>query len=206
MTTDVEPVRIVLADDERLLRGALAALLPLDGTIEVVAQADNGADAVTATRRHSPDVVVMDLEMPELDGLEAVRVILAERPEQRVLMLTRHARPGVLRRALGLGIVGFMSKGADPEEIAEVIHKLHAGGRWIAHDVLEASVVDDSPLTDREADALRETREGYSVRDIARRLHLAPGTVRNYLSSAMQKTGATTRHDAARAARDRGWL
>lgn len=202
----VEPVRIVLADDEHLLRAALSALLPLDGTIDVVAQAENGADAVTVTLRHRPDVLVIDLEMPELDGLEAVAAIRAELPEQGVLMLTRHARPGVLRRALRLGVLGFMSKGADPEDIVAVIHEVHAGRRWIAHDVLAAAVVDDSPLTDREADALRETREGYSVKDIARRLYLAPGTVRNYLSNAMQKTGTTTRHDAARTARDRGWL
>ncbi|WP_426182162.1 response regulator transcription factor [Microbacterium sp. TWP3-1-2b2] len=204
--TSTPPIRIVLADDEHLLRTALAALLPLDGTIEVVAQAESGSEAVTATRVHSPDVLVIDLEMPEMDGIDAVASIMGERPEQRVLMLTRHARPGVLRRALKLGVLGFMSKGADPEEIVEVIHALHAGRRWIAHDVLEASVVDDSPLTDREADTLRETREGYSVKDIARRLHLAPGTVRNYLSSAMQKTGTAARHDAARVARDRGWL
>ncbi len=204
--TNADPVRIILADDEHLLRAALSALLPLDGTIEVVATAGNGAEAVTATLRHRPDVLVIDLEMPEMDGLEAVAAILSERPEQRVLMLTRHARPGVLRRALKLGVLGFMSKGADPEDIAEVIRKLHAGRRWIAHEVLEASVVDDSPLTEREADTLRETREGYAVKEIARRLYLAPGTVRNYLSSAMQKTGTQTRHDAARAARDRGWL
>ncbi|MBD7956609.1 response regulator transcription factor [Microbacterium sp. Sa4CUA7] len=199
-------VRIVLVDDERLLREALASLLPLDGTIEVVAQAENGADAVTATIEHRPDVLVIDLEMAEMNGLEAVERILAERPGQPVLMLTRHARPGVLRRALKLGIMGFMGKGADPEEIAGVIHAVHAGRRWIAHEVLEAAIADDSPLTEREADVLRETREGYSVRDIARRMHLAPGTVRNYLSTAMQKTGGTTRHDAARMARDRGWL
>ena len=204
--TDASPVTIVLADDEQLLRAALAALLPLDGTIQVVAQAENGADTVTATLRHRPDVLVVDLEMPGMDGLEAVAAIMSERPEQRVLMLTRHARPGVLRRALKLGVLGFMSKGADPEDIVAVIHELHAGRRWIAHDVLEASVVDDSPLTEREADVLRETREGYSVKEISRRLYLAAGTVRNYLSTAMQKTGTTTRHDAARVARDRGWL
>ena len=204
--TEAAPIRIVLADDEHLLRAALAALLPLDGTIEVVAQAEDGGGAVAATLRHRPDVLVIDLEMPGMDGLEAVAAILAERPEQRVLMLTRHARPGVLRRALKLGVAGFMSKGAEPEDIAEVVGELHTGRRWIAHDVLEASVIDDSPLTDREADVLRETREGYSVKDIARRLHLAPGTVRNYLSSAMQKTAVGTRHDAARIARERGWL
>lgn len=206
MTTNEHAIRIILADDEHLLRSALAALLPLDGTIEVVAQVGNGHEAVAETRRHRPDVLVIDLEMPEMDGLEAAAAVLQERSEQRVLMLTRHARPGVLRRALKVGVQGFMSKGADPEDIAEVIRELHAGRRWIAHDVLEASVMDDSPLTEREAETLRETREGYSVKDIARRLYLAPGTVRNYLSSAMQKTGTTTRHDAARAARDRGWL
>jgi len=200
------PIRVVLADDEHLLRSALAALLPLDGTIDVVAQAENGADAVAATLREHPDVLVIDLEMPVMDGADAVAAIMAERPDQRVLMLTRHARPGVLRRALKLGVVGFMSKSADPEDIVRVIHDLHAGRRWIAPEVIEAAIVDDSPLTEREADALRETREGYSVSEIARRLHLAPGTVRNYLSNAMSKTATDTRHDAARAARDRGWL
>ncbi|MDJ0337039.1 response regulator transcription factor [Cryobacterium sp. PH31-O1] len=204
--SESDAIRIVLADDELLLRVALSALLTLDGTIDVVAQAGNGEESVTATLQHHPDVLVIDLEMPEMDGLEAVASIMSTRPEQRVLMLTRHARQGVLRRALKLGVLGFMSKGADPEEIAEAIHKVNEGQRWIAHDVLEASVVDDSPLTEREADVLRETREGYSVRDIARRLHLAPGTVRNYLSYATQKTATSTRHDAARAARDRGWL
>jgi two-component system response regulator DesR len=204
--TGTDPIRIILADDEHLLRAALSALLTLDGTIDVVAQAENGLEAVAATLKHSPDVLVIDLEMPEMDGLDAVASIMSTTPGQRVLMLTRHARPGVLRRALKLGVLGFMSKGADPEEIADVIRKVHEGQRWIAHDVLEASVVDDSPLTEREADVLRETREGYSVNDIARRLHLAPGTVRNYLSNSMQKTATTTRHDAARAARDRGWL
>ncbi len=204
--TESTPIRIVLADDEKLLRVALSALLPLDGTIQVVAHAENGALAVRETLQLRPDVLVIDLEMPEVDGLQAVAAIMAQRPDQRVLMLTRHARPGVLRRALALGVLGFASKGADPEDIAEIIGQVHAGRRWIAHDVLEASIVDDSPLTSREADALRETREGYSVREMSRRLHLAPGTLRNYLSSAQQKTGTTTRHDAARTARDRGWL
>lgn len=204
--SDRDPIRILLADDEHLLRSALAALLPLDGTLEVVAQASHGVEAVAATLQHRPDVLIIDLEMPEMGGLEAVAAMRVELPEQEVLMLTRHARPGVLRRALGLGVQGFMSKGADPEEIVRVVRALHEGRRWIAHDVLEASVMDDSPLTEREVEALRETREGYSVREIARRLHLAPGTVRNYLSSCLHKTGTTTRHDAARVARDRGWL
>ncbi len=206
MSSGRGPVRVVLADDELLLRTALSALLPLDGLIQVVGQASNGDEAVASTLEHEPDVLVIDLEMPGTDGLQAVARILTERPAQRVLMLTRHARPGVLRRALDLGVLGFMSKASDPEDIADAVERVHAGQRWISHDVLEAAMADDSPLTAREVDVLRETREGYSVRDIARRLHLAPGTVRNYLSSAMQKTGTSTRHDAARVAHERDWL
>ncbi|MCF7551762.1 response regulator transcription factor [Pseudonocardia sp. WMMC193] len=204
--SDGEVARIVLADDERLLRSAMAALLPLDGTVDVVAQAEDGAQAVRQTLLHRPDVLVIDLEMPGTHGLDAVAQVREHHPEQAILMLTRHARPGVLRRALTLGVQGFMSKSADPEDIVRVIHEVRAGRRWIAHEVLEASVRDDCPLTDRELDVLAETREGYSVERIARRLHLAQGTVRNYLSSALQKTGTRTRHDAARHARERGWL
>lgn len=199
-------IRVVLVDDEHLLRSALATLLPLDGTMEIVAEAANGTEAVTATLRFTPDVLVIDLEMPEMDGLDAVARIREQIPDQAVLMLTRHARPGVLRRALKLGVGGFLSKNAEPEEIADVIREVASGGRRIGRDVLEASVVDDSPLTDREADVLRGAYAGHSVKEIARSLFLAPGTVRNYLSSAMQKTGTSTRYRAAHVARERGWL
>ncbi|MDR6144052.1 two-component system response regulator DesR [Microbacterium foliorum] len=205
MTSD-DVIRVVLADDEHLLRSALATLLPSDGTIEIVAEAADGAAAVAAALRLTPDVVVIDLEMPEMDGLEAVTRIKEQMPDQPVLMLTRHTRPGVLRRALGLGVRGFLSKNAEPEEIADVIREIAAGGRWIGRDVLEISVVDDSPLTDRERDVLQAAYGGHSVKEIARRLHLAPGTVRNYLSSAMQKTGSSTRYRAAHLAAERGWL
>lgn len=200
------PVRVVVVDDEQLLRTALAALLPLDGTIEVVAQVGRGADAASTTLELRPDVVVMDVEMPGVGGLDAVAHIRSALPDQPILMLTRHARPSVLRRALELGVLGFISKNTDPDDIAEAIREVHAGRRWITHDVLEASIVADSPLTRRESDVLRETTDGYSVKEIARRQYLAPGTVRNYLSSAMQKTGTTTRHRAARIAGERGWL
>jgi two-component system response regulator DesR len=199
-------IRVVLADDEHLLRSALGTLLSLDGAISIVGEAADGADAVKAVVSHRPDVLVIDLEMPEMDGIRAVEHILRDDPEQIVLMLTRHARPGVLRRALKAGVRGFMSKSADPELIGEVIHRLRDGGRWIDHDILQASMIDDSPLTERELDALRETQEGYSIKQIAARLHLAPGTVRNYLSNAMQKTATSSRQDAARNARERGWL
>lgn len=197
---------VVLADDEVLLRKALASLLPLEGDIRVLAEAADGAEAVQATLTHRPDVLVIDLEMPGLDGLDAVAEIRRSLPDQVVLMLTRHARPGVLRSALKLGVQGFASKSAEPAHIASVIATLRGGRRWIDQDVSAAAIVDDCPLTDRELDVLRVTRDGYSVAEIAGRLHLAPGTVRNYLSSAMQKTQTHTRHEAARYAREHDWL
>ncbi|MFC9603654.1 response regulator [Streptomyces niveus] len=197
---------VVLADDEALLRKALAALLTLEDGITVVAEAHDGESAVRATLRHRPDVLVIDLEMPGVDGLGAVEQIRRERPDQVVLMLTRHARPGVLRKALRLGIQGFVSKSAEPAHITSVISTLHGGRRWIDPDVSALAVVDDCPLTDREIDVLRATGDGYSAAEIAGRLHLAEGTVRNYLSHAMQKTQTRTRHEAARYAREHDWL
>lgn len=197
---------VVLADDEALLRSALAALLPMEDEITVLAEAEEGGSAVEATLRHRPDVLVIDLEMPGVDGLEAVARIRRELPEQVILMLTRHARPGVLRRALKLGVQGFVSKSAEPAHIASVVRSLHEGRRWIDPDVSALAVIDDNPLTDREVDVLRVTGEGYSVAEIAGRLHLAQGTVRNYLSSAMRKTQTCTRHQAARYAREHDWL
>ncbi|WP_405797651.1 response regulator [Streptomyces sp. NBC_01506] len=197
---------VVLADDEALLRKALAALLTLEGEITVVAEAQDGESAVEATLRHRPDVLVIDLEMPGVDGLGAVERIRRTRPDQVVLMLTRHARPGVLRKALRLGVQGFVSKSAEPAHITSVINTLHQGRRWIDPDVSARAVVDDCPLTDREIDVLRVTGEGYSAAEIAARLHLAEGTVRNYLSNAMRKTRTRTRHEAARYAREHDWL
>lgn len=197
---------VVLADDEALLRKALASLLPLEGDITVLAEAEDGEAAVRATLSHRPDVLVIDLEMPGLDGLGAVTEIRRDRPDQVILMLTRHARPGVLRKALKLGVQGFVSKAAEPAHITSVIATLHDGKRWIDPDVSALAVLDDCPLTDREIDVLRATSDGYSVVDIAARLHLAQGTVRNYLSNAMQKTQTQTRHDAARYAREHDWL
>jgi len=197
---------VVLADDEALLRKAMAALLPMEGDITVLAEAADGEQAVAATLEHRPDVLVIDLEMPAVDGLAAVAEIRRVLPEQVILMLTRHARPGVLRKALKLGVQGFVTKSADPAHITSVIAALHSGRRWIDPDVSGLAVADDCPLTDREIDVLRATREGYSVADIARQLHLAEGTVRNYLSNAMQKTQTKTRHEAARYAREHDWL
>jgi two-component system response regulator DesR len=201
-----QPVTVLLADDEQLIRSALSALLPLNGNITVIAEAADGGEAVRLTRKHRPDVVVMDLDMPTMDGLHAVAEIRKEDPEQIILLLTRHARPGVLRRALKAGVLGFLSKAADPQLIAEIIHTVARRQRWIDPGIAALAMSDDCPLTERELDVLRETSDGYAVTDIARRLHLAHGTVRNYLSNAMQKTQTATRHDAARYAREHDWL
>jgi two-component system response regulator DesR len=197
---------VVLADDEVLLRKAMASLLPFEGDVTVLAEAEDGEAAVRATLSHRPDVLVIDLEMPGVDGLGAVAEIRRTLPDQVILMLTRHARPGVLRKALKLGVQGFVSKAAEPSHIATVIATLHEGRRWIDPDVSALAVIDDCPLTDREIDVLRATRDGYSAADTAARLHLAEGTVRNYLSNAMRKTQTRTRHEAARYAREHDWL
>ena len=198
---------IVLADDEALLRTALAALLPMEGDITVLAEAQDGADGC---RSHpaAPDPTCWSSTWRCRAWTAWARSPRSgrTRPEQVILMLTRHARPGVLRKALKLGVQGFVSKSAEPAHISSVIATLHAGKRWIDPDVSALAVTEDNPLTDREADVLRVTGEGYSVADIAARLHLAPGTVRNYLSNAMRKTQTRTRHEAARYAREHDWL
>ncbi|NIH72092.1 MULTISPECIES: response regulator transcription factor [Auritidibacter] len=199
-------IRVVLADDENLLRAAMAQILPYEGEIEVVAEAQTGHEAVEATVTYRPDVLVLDLEMPEIDGLEVLETIQQQLPRQPVLMLTRHAKPGVLRKALRLGVKGFESKSADPSHIADVIEAVHQGKRWIGSDVSASAVSDDCPLTEREKDVLRVTREGFSASEIAAKLFLSQGTVRNYLSSAIAKTHATNRHEAARFARDLDWI
>lgn len=199
-------IRVLIADDEKLLRSAIASLLDMSEALAIVAQASDGAEAVALAAEHDPDVVLLDLEMPRLDGLEAARRIIARRPEQAVVLLTRHARAGVLRTALAAGVRGFVPKSVDPGELERAIVHVHGGRRWIDADISAAAMMDDCPLTDRELDVLRLTTEGLSVREIGDRVHLASGTVRNYLSSAMQKTGAPSRHVAARIATERGWL
>lgn len=199
-------ITVLLADDEGLIRSALATLLPLEGDFEVVAEAEDGEEALAAFEQHRPNVLVLDLEMPGLTGLEVAERALAVHPEQSVVILTRHARPGNLRSALRHGVRGFISKDADPSRIAAAVAEVAAGGRYIDAAISSQALMEDCPLTERERDVLRVASDGYSVRDIAKILHLAPGTVRNYLSSAIGKTHTKTRHDAARYARERDWL
>jgi two-component system response regulator DesR len=196
-------IDIVLADDERLTRQAVAALLGLEPDLRVVADVADGVSALRAVAEHRPDVVVLDVEMPGLDGLS----VLARLSDARCVMVTRHARPGVLRRALSLGAKGFLAKTAPASQLAEVIRRVHAGLRYVDPDfAAEALAEPDCPLTERELAVLRRVDDTTTAADIARELHLSAGTVRNYISSAMAKLSARSRTEAARMARDQGWL
>ncbi|GAA4856257.1 response regulator transcription factor [Saccharopolyspora cebuensis] len=196
-------MRVVLADDEDLIRGALAALLDLEPDIEVVAQVGNGLDGVRAVERHRPDVAVFDLEMPELDGVEAARRLTGV----PIVLVTRHARPGVLKRALAAGVRGFVPKTTPATKLAAILRDVHGGGRYIDPEIAASALTEGAcPLTDRELELLRHTLRGGTIAAIAAEVHLAQGTVRNYLSHAMAKLHVTTRHEAARRAWEEGWI
>lgn len=199
-------IRLLLADDEDLIREALATLLELEPDLVVVAQAGDGEQAVALAAEHAPDLVVLDLEMPVFDGVEAARRILARR-QVPVVLLTRHARPGVLRRALASGVRGFVPKTTPADRLARILRDVHAGGRYVDSEIAATALTEDAcPLTERELEVLRLVREGLSAGAIADAAHLAPGTVRNYLSSAMAKLSAPTRVEAARVAWEEGWI
>ncbi|HKE63293.1 MAG TPA: response regulator transcription factor [Micromonosporaceae bacterium] len=200
-------IRILLADDQHLVRGALAALLALEDDFEVVASVADGAEAVQAAIEHRPDVALLDVEMPRLDGVAATREIVTRAPGVRVMILTTFGRPGYLRRAMDAGARGFMVKDAPPDRLAAAVRQVHLGRTVVDPALAVASLSSGAnPLTEREADALRAAEDGGTVADIARTLILSEGTVRNYLSAAIGKTGARTRAEAARVARENGWL
>ncbi len=197
---------MIVADDENLLRSAVASFLERSGRIEVVAEVADGAQAILATRRLMPEVVLMDFEMPKVDGIEASSAILRANPQQNIVMLTRHARPGVLRRALRVGVTGFVPKSIDPARLVDIVCDTAAGHRYIDPEVSSAAMTDDCPLSEREIEVLRLTDEGLTVREMANLIHLAPGTIRNYLSSALSKTSTSSRLAAMRVAKARDWL
>jgi two-component system response regulator DesR len=200
-------IRLLLADDQALVRGALAALLDLEPDLEVVAEVGSGDAVVAAAREHRPDVALLDVEMPGLDGIEATRALREALPATRVLIVTTFGRPGFLRRALLAGADGFVVKDTPARQLADAVRRVHAGLR-VVDPVLAADslVAGDSPLTARETDVLRAAREGASVAVVAARLFLSEGTVRNHLSAAIGKTGAANRAEAARIADGNGWL
>jgi len=200
-------IRILLADDEHLIRGAIAALLGLEDDLEVVAQAASGAEAIAMARALHPDVAVLDLQLPDLDGVAVAMRLHADLPACRTMIVTSHGLPGHLKRALTGGVRGFLAKTVSAEVLATVVRTVHAGGRYVDPQLAaEAISAGDSPLTPREADVLARAGSGAPVETIAAQAALSPGTVRNYLSSAVGKIGAANRHEAARIARTRGWI
>jgi len=201
------PIRVLLAEDQTMLRGALAALLDLEPDITVVAQAANGREALKLARLHTPDIVITDIEMPERSGLELADDLKHLEPSPRVIILTTFARPGYLRRALDAGARGYLLKDRPAGELAEAVRRVQAGLRAIDPVLAaEAWSGDKDPLSDRERQILQRAGDGSSSAEIAIELHLSEGTVRNYLSEAITKLGAANRIDAARIARSRGWL
>ncbi len=198
---------MLLADDQRLVRGALAALLSLEEDIEVVAEVGRGDEVVAAARRTGPDVALLDVEMPGLDGVAAAAALRSEVPAVRVAILTTFGRPGYLRRAMEAGALGFVVKDAPTEELAAAIRRVAAGERVVDPTLAAATLAGGaSPLTGRERDVLVAARDGATVADIAGRLFLSEGTVRNYLSAAITKTGTRNRVEALRTAERNGWL
>ncbi|MFC4495879.1 DNA-binding response regulator [Streptomyces ovatisporus] len=204
---DTPPIRVLLADDEHLIRGALAALLALEGDLTIVAEAASGPEAVAMARAHEPDVAVLDLQMPGADGVKVATQLRDSLPSCRNMIVTSHARPGHLKRALAAGVRGFVPKTASAQQLAEIIRAVHKGVRYVDPELAaDAISAGDSPLTAREAELLGLAADGAPVAEIAERASLTAGTVRNYLSAATAKLGAENRHAAARIARERGWL
>ncbi|GIE31832.1 DNA-binding response regulator [Actinoplanes italicus] len=196
-------IRVLLADDQHLIREALAMMLEFEEDLTVVAQCGRGDEVLAAVTAHDPDVIVLDIEMPGLDGLT-----VAERlPGRAMLILSTFTRPGYLRRAIAAGVRGFIPKDSSSAELAAAIRKIHAGGRYLDPELAaEAMMAGESPLTDRERDTLALAASGASVADIAARLHLSEGTVRNYLSNAITKLGAPNRLTAIHHAQRMGWI
>jgi two-component system response regulator DesR len=200
-------IRVMLADDQALVRGALAAMLGLEPDIEVVAQVSSGDEVLPAARAAEPDVALLDVQMPGKDGITAAAELHREQPSCRIVVCTTFGRPGYLSRAMAAGAVGFVVKDAPPEQLVDAVRRVHAGLRVVDPALAaESLATGQSPLTDRERDVLRVASSGGTIADVARILSLSQGTVRNHLSSAIGKTGARTRAEAARVAEDRGWL
>lgn len=200
-------IRVLLAEDQGMMRGALALLLDLEPDIEVVAQIAAGDEVLDAALSSRPDVALLDIEMPGRGGLEVAADLRDHLPSCRVLILTTFGRPGYLRRAMEAGAAGFLVKDGPVEELAQSIRKVLAGEKVIDPTLAAAALsTGASPLTDRERDVLSAAADGATVADIATRLHLSESTVRNYLSAAITKTGTRNRIEAAHTARHNGWL
>jgi two-component system response regulator DesR len=199
-------IRVIIAEDQGMVLGALAALLEIEGDITVVAKAKNGKEALQAVLTHRPDVFITDIEMPEMTGLDVAAELKRQHKDTRVIILTTFARSGYLRRALDAGASGYLLKDMRAEELAEAVRRVQQGLRVIDPELATEAWGEPDPLTDRERQVLRLAGEGTSSLDIANDLGLSEGTVRNYLSEAISKLGAANRIEAARIARSKGWL
>lgn len=200
-------IRLLLADDENLIRSALAALLGLEEDLQVVAEAGSGTEALALAREHRPDVALLDLQMPGPDGIAVAEALRKELPGCATIIVTSHGRPGHLKRALAAGARGFLPKTASARELADAVRAVQGGGRYLDPELAaEAISAGDSPLTPREAEVLELAADGVPIDEIAQRASLSPGTVRNYLSSAVTKLGAVNRHEAVALARTQGWI
>ncbi|WP_326639559.1 response regulator transcription factor [Streptosporangium sp. NBC_01755] len=200
-------IRVLLAEDQGMMRSALALLLGLEDDIEVVATVTGGDEVVAAALDTRPDIALLDVEMPGISGLEAAAGLRDHLPGCRVLILTTFGRPGYLRRAMEAGAAGFLVKDSPVEDLAAAIRRVLAGEKVIDPALAAAALsTGASPLTDRERDVLAAGADGATIADISRRLHLSESTVRNYLSAAIGKTGTRNRIEAARTARHNGWL
>ncbi|GGQ60118.1 response regulator [Streptomyces althioticus] len=200
-------IRVLLAEDQAMVREALAALLGLEPDVEVVAQVARGDEVLAAARAHDVDVALLDIEMPGATGIEAAAVLHRELPDLKLVVLTTFGRPGYLRGAMESGADAFLVKDAPAARLAEAIRRVLAGERVIDPALAAAALAEGAnPLTDREREVLRAAADGSTNADLAATLHLSPGTVRNYLSTAIQKLAARNRTEAVRIARDKGWL
>lgn len=199
-------IRVVLAEDQAMVLGALAALLEIDGDIVVAGLARNGKEALDVVAKQRPDVFITDIEMPEMSGLEVAAELKRRQIATRTIILTTFARAGYLRRALDAGALGYLLKDRPAKELADAVRRVNMGLRVIDPDLAAEAWGDADPLTDRERQVVRLAGEGVASAEIAERLGLSEGTVRNYLSEAMGKLGASNRVDAARIARAKGWL
>jgi two-component system response regulator DesR len=202
----MKPIRVVIAEDQTMVLGALRALLEIEGDIEVVAEARNGKAALAAVLAHRPDVLITDIEMPEMTGLDLCTELQSHKLPLKVLILTTFARAGYLRRAMTAGASGYLLKDRPAKELADAVRRVHNGLRVIDPELAAEAWGEPDPLTDRERQVLRLAADGSSTGAIAATLKLSEGTVRNYLSESISKLGAQNRVEAARIARTRGWL
>lgn len=199
-------IKVLVVEDQGLVRGAISALLGLDVQIEVIAQAQDGLEGLKVLQEHEVDIVLTDIEMPNMTGLELAEQVIRDYPNSKVVIMTTFSRAGYIRRAMSMGVKGFVLKEAPSEYLVNTLKKVMVGQKVIDPELAMSALEDNDPLTEKERKALRFASEGLKTTEIAQKLFLSEGTIRNYLSEAIAKLNATNRVDAARIAKQKGWL